>query len=226
MTTSSEKRVLTKENHSSNGRSTLKNAFRYVPVPGGMRLKRSSSCAMHSLLKTGLRTRFHALVHLHHGEGCVLNSVMRYKFVSNVRGITRDGGSSNRSCFQATYFLHCPKIRKEGQQGYVSGSEYDDSCWNCRKSGDRHAKCFQPINFKVIAARKASFLENKQKRRNGTMRVLHEMVEGLHELMDMDNSDADDSPATAFIHESAENDSSAERKYEGRWSCSCRYSCR
>ena len=58
--------------------------------------------------------------------------------------------------------------------------------------GHRHAKCFQPINFKVIAARKASFLENKQKKKNGTKRVLHEMAEGLQEQMDIDNSDVDD----------------------------------
>ncbi len=31
------------------------------------------------------------------------------------------------------------------------------------------------------------------------------MVKGLHELMDIDNSDAEDSLATAFFHESAEN---------------------
>ncbi len=60
------------------------------------------------------------------------------------------------------------------------------------------------------SAREASFLENKQKRKNGTKRVLHEMVEGLQELMDIDNSDVDDSPATVFFHESAENGISSE----------------
>ncbi len=104
-------------------------------------------------------------------------------------------------------------------------SELDNSCWNCEKSGHSHAKCFQLINVKVIAARKASFLENKQKRRNGTRRKLHKMVEGLQELMDMDNSDADDSAATSFFHDSAENGSSLEEDVKKRWSRSCRYSC-
>ncbi len=36
------------------------------------------------------------------------------------------------------------------------------------------------------------------------------MVKGLQELMDIDNSDVDGSPASAFFHESAENGSSSE----------------
>ena len=87
----------------------------------------------------------------------------------------------------------------------LPGSEYDDSCWNCGKNGHRHAKCFKPINFKVIAARKAAFLENKQKSGNSSKRVLHEMVEGLQKSMDLADSDDEDSTATAFFQDSSEN---------------------
>ena len=85
ITNTSEKRVVKKEKHSRIWRTTLKNAFRYVPVPGGMRLIRSGSCSMNLLQTTGIITRCHGLVHLHHGEDCVLNSMPRYKFVSNVK---------------------------------------------------------------------------------------------------------------------------------------------
>ncbi len=90
------------------------------------------------------------------------------------------------------------------------GSELDNSCWYCGKRGHRYAKCFQPINFKVFASRKASFLQNEQKGRIGTKRVLHEMAEWRQELMDMDNSDAEDSLATTFFQDSAEDGSSSE----------------
>ncbi len=90
------------------------------------------------------------------------------------------------------------------------GSKLDNSCLKCGQSGHRQVKCFQPIKFKVIAASKALFRENKQKRRNGTKRVLHKIVEGLQEQMGMDHSDADEFPASAFFQDSAENSSSTE----------------
>ncbi len=65
------------------------------------------------------------------------------------------------------------------------GSDYHNSFWNCGKCGPCHAKCLQPITFKVIAPVKASFLENRRKKRNGTKRVLHKMVKGQQKLMEM-----------------------------------------
>ncbi len=69
--------------------------------------------------------------------------------------------------------------------------------------------------LQAIAAKKASALENKQKGRNGTKQMLHGMVEGLQELMDLNNSDADDSFATAFIYDSAETEPSSEEDVKG-----------
>ncbi len=85
------------------------------------------------------------------------------------------------------------------------GSEYDDTCWNCEKNGHRQEKSFKPFNFRFIAARKSAFLENKQKSGNSSKRVLHEMIEGLQELMDLADSDDEDSTATAFFQDSSEN---------------------
>ena len=67
------------------------------------------------------------------------------------------------------------------------------------KEGTLPHKMFQPINFKTIAARKAAFLDNKQEGGSSSKRVLHELVEGLQEMMDMDNSDKEDSAVTAFL---------------------------
>ncbi len=102
-------------------------------------------------------------------------------------------------------FFAAPRYAKKVSKAMYPGSEYDDSCWNCGKNGHRHAKCLKPINFKVIAAKKAAFLENKQKSGDSSQRVLHEMVEGLQELMDLADSDEEDSTATAFFQDSSEN---------------------
>ncbi len=61
------------------------------------------------------------------------------------------------------------------------------------------------MKFKISAARKAAFLENKQKTGNISRRVLHEIVEGLQELIDQAESDNKDSTATAFFQDSSEN---------------------
>ncbi len=84
-------------------------------------------------------------------------------------------------------------------------SEYDNFFWNYGKSGDRHAKCFKPFNFKVIAARKAAFQESKQKTWNSSERVLHELVEGLQDLIEMDDSEEDDYTATALFQDFSVN---------------------
>ena len=100
----SEEKVVTIEEHSRNWRTTLKITFRYVPGFGGMRLKRSGSCSMHSLQKTEPRTRCRTLVHLHHGKDYVVNLVTHYRFESNVKA-NHAGLRGQQPIF------HCPEIR-------------------------------------------------------------------------------------------------------------------
>ncbi len=102
-------------------------------------------------------------------------------------------------------FFAAPRYARNISKEMFPGSKYDDACRNFGINEHRHAKFFKPINFKVIAARKAAFLENKQESRNSCKRVLHEIVEVSQELMDLADSDDEDSTATAFFQDLSGN---------------------
>ncbi len=80
-------------------------------------------------------------------------------------------------------------------------SEYDSPDWNREKSRHRHAKCVKPCIYKVIADRKAEFLQNKRIAVNFWERVLQEMAEGLQELVDLADSGDRDSTTTTFFQD-------------------------
>ncbi len=108
-------------------------------------------------------------------------------------------------------------MRKEGQQGNGSRILVRRYLMELWKEWKWLRKLFRPINIRLIEARKAAFLENKQKSGNSSKRVLHEMVEGLRELMDLADSYDEDSRATAFFQDSSENiktDSSSEAEFK------------
>ena len=98
--------------------------------------------------------------------------------------LARSGKSSKASPsassgFKPTIFSTEPKYAKRVTKKLFPGSDKKRCCWNCRRTGHRHVRCRKPLNPAVIAARKAEFLEKKKNSRNGSKRVLYELVQGL-----------------------------------------------
>ena len=98
--------------------------------------------------------------------------------------LARSGNSSKASPsaysgLKHTIFFTALKYAKRVTKKLFPGSDKDRCCWNCGRTGHRHVRCRKPLNPAVIAARKAEFLEKKKNSRNGSKRVLYELVQGL-----------------------------------------------
>ncbi len=85
---------------------------------------------------------------------------------------------STSSSSKPNIVFSAPIYARRFSKAMFPGSQYDYSCWNCEKKGHSHTKCFKPINFEAIAARKAAFINKKQNGGSSSKRVLHELVEG------------------------------------------------
>ncbi len=117
-------------------------------------------------------------------EGRAENTLSHVGASSSCRGLCTELGNALRIRFEresdsrealepeiSTFskphiFFAAPRYAKKVSKAMFPGSEYEDTCWNWGKNGHRHAKCLKPIKFKLMAARKAAFLENKQKSGN------------------------------------------------------------
>ena len=123
-----------------------------------------------------------------------MNSEKRYKFVSNVKANHARQRQQQPIFFTSHIFS---SLLRDTQRSSVR------LCFPDRNTtllaGTVRNVVISTLNACTISTSKYLQLGKHQsrkmsKRRNGTKVVLHEMVEGLQELMDMDNSDAVDSP--------------------------------
>ena len=83
------------------------------------------------------------------------------------------------------------KFEKRVTKKLFPGSGQDRSCWNCGRTEHRHVRFGKPLNPAVVAARKAECLEKKKNSRNGSKRVLYELLQGLEDRLNIESTDTE-----------------------------------
>ncbi len=128
-------------------------------------------------------------------------------------GNSNKSGPSASSGSKPTIFFTAPKYAKRVTKKLFTGSDQDRSCWNCWRTGHRHVRCRKPLNPAFLAARKAEFSEKEKKSRNGSKRALHELVQGLEDLLNIESTDIEAIASTYFGDKS---DESSDTDYESQ----------
>ena len=123
-----------------------------------------------------------------------------------ISGNSSKAGPSNSPGSMPTIFFTAPKYAQRETKKLFPGSDQDRSCWNCGRTGYRHVRCRKPLNNAVIAARKAEVLERKENSRNGSKRVLYELVQGLEDLLNMESTDTE-SIASTYLGDASDESS-------------------
>lgn len=131
--------------------------------------------------------------------------------------VSKPGTPSSSS--KPTILFNQPRYgAKKIAKAIFPGNELDKSCWNCGKLGHRFPKCHAPLDAARIAARKAQYFEKKSSggTYNSAKQVLHEVVLGLNDLLELDSDDniAEDPVETFFgaMDDDADSYSSSENE--------------
>ena len=88
-------------------------------------------------------------------------------------------------------FIHFaqPRIVKSMAKSMFPGNKEASSCWNCRRRGHVFSKCDKKLDLTRIASEEAKLYSKKNGYRQGTKRVLFELVSGLDNLCEIDDEE-------------------------------------
>ena len=86
------------------------------------------------------------------------------------------------------------------------GNKEASSCWNCGRRGHVFSKCDKKLDLTRIVSEKAKLYSKKNGYRQGTKRVLFELVSGLNNLCKIDDEADNLESVKAFFGDRIESD--------------------